>query len=273
MIPATSQYDTRNLWSVRSRTRSRSPISYACANEWLSAPKSVETSESEAHIWKIDLTSDSPGVDSSLSGEEHVRAARFHFEVDRRRFKIARGALRVILSRYLLCSPQELQFGQTTYGKPFLKHPHDETLSFNLSHAGEMALLAVTRAREVGIDVEFMRPDFATDEVAENFFSPFEVAELQRVEPNQRTQAFFNCWTRKEAYVKARGEGLSMPLNLFDVTLAPHSVATMLSNRRDKSETSRWTFHDIALNENYVGALVIETTEAPLHISRFQFCK
>jgi 4'-phosphopantetheinyl transferase len=271
MIPATSQYDSRNLWSARPRNGTHSPIFHACANEWLSAPKSLEISEREAHIWKIDLTSDSPDVDSLLSGEEDKRAARFHFEVDRRRFKSARGALRRILSRYLLCSPAELELGQTDYGKPFLNSPHDETLRFNLSHAGEMALLAVTLGREIGIDVEFMRPDFATDEVAGNFFSQSEVAELQRVEPNQRTQAFFNCWTRKEAYVKARGEGLSMPLNLFDVTLAPDTVAAMLSNRSDKSETSRWIFHDLALSENYVGALVIETTDAPLHISRFQF--
>lgn len=272
MIPATSLYDTRNLWSVRPRTATRSPtFRHARANEWLTAPPSLEVSDRDVHIWKIDLARELTAVGSSLSAEEHERAARFRFETDRQRFKTARGALRLILSYYLRCAPGELKFGQTEYGKPFFTNPYDSSLRFNLSHAGDVALLAVTRGREVGIDVELMRPDFATHEIAEHFFSPFEVAALAHIKPSQKTRAFFTCWTRKEAYVKARGEGLSMPLDMFDVTVGPGLVAAMLHNRSDSSETSRWIFHHIALDHEYVGALVIETTVAPLQISRFQF--
>ncbi len=242
------------------------------ADEWATAPQSLALTERDVHIWQIDLTRKQHGIDSMLSLTEHERAARFHFEQDRVKFKTARAALRSILGRYLHASPSDLKFGQTEYGKPFLEDSTDDLLRFNLSHAGDMALLAVTRAREIGIDVELMRSDFATDEVAQNFFSSSEVAELAGLSPKEKTRAFFNCWTRKEAYVKALGEGLSMPLHVFDVTLAPDSPAAMLSNRSDSSETARWIFHHIALPNSYVGALVIEATPAPLHISRFQFC-
>jgi len=129
----------------------------------------------------------------------------------------------------------------------------------------------VAREREVGIDVEFMRADFATNEVAEHFFSVAEIYTLSGLDPHQRTRAFFDCWTRKEAYVKARGEGLSMPLDVFDVSLGPDSPAALLRNRKDESETLRWILSDIALPANYVGALAIEVKPSPLRIRRFAF--
>jgi len=242
------------------------------AGEWLTAPAKLRIAEPEAHIWKVDFSCESSvSCDSVLSPDEHERAARFHFENDRRRFKIAHDSLREILARYLNLPAAELTFGQTHYGKPFLINPEASGLLFNMSHSEDLAVIAVAREREVGIDVEFMRADFATNEVAEHFFSVAEIYTLSGLDPHQRTRAFFDCWTRKEAYVKARGEGLSMPLDVFDVSLAPDSPAALLRNRKDESETLRWILSDIALPANYVGALAIEVKPSPLRIRRFAF--
>jgi 4'-phosphopantetheinyl transferase len=239
-------------------------------SEWLASPASPTLAEDEVHVWKVDLSALVPDV-RVLSRDEHERAARFHFERDRQHFKVSRSALRIVLGHYLNLPPQSLDFAQTEYGKPFLTNPEAAGVLFNLSHSGEIAVIAVARDREVGVDVEFMRTDVATNEVAEHFFSVAEIYTLSGLEPHVRTQAFFNCWTRKEAYVKARGEGLSMPLDVFDVSLAPEVSAAMLSNRVDKSEPSRWIFQDLQIAPDYAGALVIEAVTSRPHLSYFAF--
>jgi 4'-phosphopantetheinyl transferase len=238
--------------------------------EWLGNPAAPTISEDEVHVWKVDLSASVPDV-RVLSRDEHERAARFHFERDRQHFKVSRSALRIVLGRYLSLPPESLEFGQTEYGKPFLTNPEAAGVLFNLSHSGEVAVIAVAREREVGLDVEFMRADFATNEVAEHFFSVAEIYTLSGLEPHLRAQAFFNCWTRKEAYVKARGEGLSMPLDVFDVSVAPGTPAAMLSNRVDKSEPSRWIFQDLQIAPDYAGALVVEALRTQPRLSHFQF--
>ena len=237
---------------------------------WLTSPPSPKIAEDEVHVWKVDLSAPVSDV-RMLSRDEHERAARFHFERDRHHFKAARSALRTVLGRYLNLPPGSLEFGQTEYGKPFLTNPEAAGVLFNLSHSGEVALIAVAREREVGVDVEFMRADFATNEVAEHFFSVAEIYTLSGLGPQLRTQAFFNCWTRKEAYVKARGEGLSMPLDVFDVSLAPDVPAAMLSNRVDESEPSHWIFQDLQIASDYAGALVVEAVASRPHLSYFAF--
>ena len=245
-------------------------LASSTADEWLASPASPAIAEDEVHVWKVDLSAPVPDV-RLLSRNEHERAARFHFERDRQHFKAGRSALRIVLGRYLNLPPGSLEFGQTEYGKPFLTNPEASGLLFNLSHSGQVALIAVAREREVGVDVEFMRADFATSEVAEHFFSVAEIYTLSGLEAHLRTQAFFNCWTRKEAYVKARGEGLSMPLDVFDVSLAPHVPAAMLSNRVDESEPSRWIFQDLQIATDYAGALVVEAEASRPHLSYFAF--
>ena len=238
--------------------------------EWSAAPASPAIANDEVHVWKVDLSAPVPDV-LVLSHEEHERAARFHFERDRQHFKAARLALRIILGRYLNLPPESLGFAQTEYGKPFLTNRGAAGVLFNLSHSGEVALIAVAREREIGVDVELMRADFATNDVAEHFFSVAEIYTLSGLEPHLRTQAFFNCWTRKEAYVKARGEGLSMPLDVFDVSLAPEVPAAMLSNRINESESSRWIFQDLQIASDYAGALVVEAIASRPHLSYFAF--
>jgi 4'-phosphopantetheinyl transferase len=131
-------------------------------------------------------------------------------------------------------------------------------LSFNLTHSHQLALYAVTRRREIGVDLEYVRADFADEQIAERFFSPREVAALRTVPENLLKEAFFHCWTRKEAYVKAKGEGLSIPLDQFDVSLAPGEPALLLSTRDDPQEADRWSLQALFPGSGYVAALAVE---------------
>ena len=240
------------------------------SGEWVAGPSRPTISVDEVQVWRVSLSSSyRQDFDALLSPDERERAARFHFERDRQRFKIAHASLRIILGRYLNLAPASLRFAQTDYGKPFLTNLEADGLLFNMSHSGELALIAIAREREIGIDVEFIRGDFATSEVAEHFFSVAEIYTLSGLDPHQRAGAFFNCWTRKEAYVKARGEGLSMPLDQFDVSLAPGVPAAMLTNRIDESEKSRWSFQDVHAAPGYAGALVFESLQTQPHPSYF----
>jgi len=239
---------------------------------WRRGPASLVIWPNEVHVWKIYLKapglSDKRGV---LSPDEQVRASRFRFHTDSDRFVAARSSLRTILARYLLTGPEELKFGVNSFGKPHLVADLDKLgLRFNLSHSHDVALLAVARNRDVGVDVEWMRSDFATEDVARRFFSRFEVNQLDSIAPELKTEAFFNCWTRKEAYIKARGEGLSFPLDQFDVAFAPDARPALLRNRREPSEVSRWTFEELAPASGYAAALAIEGNLSRLLLWDFQ---
>jgi 4'-phosphopantetheinyl transferase len=158
-------------------------------------------------------------LNESLSVDERARADRFRFELDRRRFVAGRGVLRAILSGYLAVPPATLRFEYSAHGKPRLAAPFaSEALRFNVSHSRGLALVAVTNGREVGIDVEYVHPILEADRIAESLFAPGEWAELRSLPPPQRLEAFFICWTLKEAHVKARGEGLSVQLDAFEVS-------------------------------------------------------
>lgn len=151
-----------------------------------------------------------------LSEDERLRAGRFHFDRHRTAFIAARGMLRVILGEHLGVDPQTVEFTCNVHGKPALKIG---SLHFNVSHSADMAVYAVSRTREVGIDIERINPRFAHDQIPERFFSRAEVNALRALPDSLQTEAFFQIWTRKEAYVKARGLGLSLSLESFDVSL------------------------------------------------------
>lgn len=184
--------------------------------------------------------------------DELERASRFHFDKHRNSFVIARGFLRHVLSRYFDTEPDALRFSYSEYGKPAL----DGTLYFNLSHSHRVALLAITEDRQIGVDVEHIRADFATEEIARRFFSHLEVESFNSLRTEEQVAAFFRCWTRKEAFIKATGKGLSQPLDKFDVTLAPGVTAALL--RVDEDDASRWSMSDIDAGSDYAGALVVE---------------
>jgi 4'-phosphopantetheinyl transferase len=195
-----------------------------------------------------------------LSAEEQMRARRFFFEKDRMHFIVARGLLRVILSRYLDQEPSQLRFIYSRYGKPGLEiQSGEETLSFNMSHSSGLALYAITRNRKIGIDIECISENIPYEQIAERFFSRQENAVLRELPTGEtRDNAFFTCWTRKEAYIKARGDGLSLPLNQFDVSLSPGEPARLLNNRQNPNEVSRWSFLEVIPSPGFVATLVVE---------------
>ena len=165
----------------------------------------------------------------------------------------------MILGRYLGVHPRKLHFFYGANGKPELATvAGDETLRFNLSHSDGLALLAVTRGRQIGVDLERIRKDLAGEQIAARFFSPRETAELHAVPGNAKPAAFFNCWARKEAFIKATGEGLSCPLDLFDVSLVPGEPAALLSVRGDSQEASRWALRELMAGSGYAAALAVE---------------
>jgi 4'-phosphopantetheinyl transferase len=159
------------------------------------------------------------GLEQMLSHDEIARAERFHFERDRRRFVVGRGLLRAILGRYMGIESERLRFRYGEYGKPYLAEEYGgKALQFNVAHSQDMALYAIARDREVGVDIEYIRPFPNLMQIAEQFFSARENIALQAVPEHLKDEAFFTCWTRKEAYIKARGDGLSLPLDRFDVS-------------------------------------------------------
>jgi 4'-phosphopantetheinyl transferase len=214
----------------------------------------------EVHVWRarLDQPQSLTGFFASLAPDEKGRAARFHFQRDREHFIIARGLLRALLSRYLNVRPADLSFSYSAHGKPFLVSQHGGVVRFNVSHSHGLALLAFTQGRDLGVDVEQIRPEVAGEQIAERFFSACEVAALRALPASQQAEAFFNCWTRKEAYIKARGEGLSLPLHQFDVSLAPGEPAALLRTRISANEASRWSMIELAPGASYKAALVVE---------------
>ena len=227
---------------------------------WKTGPVQPAIWQNEVHIWRARL--DVPWswtFDAALSLEDRTRADRFKFESDRRKFCAARASLRLILSRYLGVKAGRIPLGTGEFGKPFIADKKiSQGLRFNLSHSHQLALISIARDREVGIDVEFMRTDFVTDEVASHFFSPAEASEFRSVPRELRTRSFFSCWTRKEAYIKARGEGLYCPLDQFDVSFAPDTPAMLLESRVEPTDAQRWIFNEIAAGERYAAALAVE---------------
>jgi len=227
---------------------------------WEVPPENIIATRDEVHVWRVALNeSQVAKLRPALSPNECARADRFHFARDRNRFVVARGTLRTILGAYLKKEPRQLSFSYSPYGKPALADdPDTHELSFNLSHANELALIAVTRERGIGVDIEFIRPQFASEAIAERFFSDNEVAALRALPEAVQSEAFFNCWTRKEAYIKAIGEGMSLPLDQFDVSFAPGEKAALLGNLRDGNEVSRWSLQELTPGPGYVAALAVE---------------
>lgn len=212
----------------------------------------------EVHVWVVAL--DPPqqkvaGLEGLLSPDELERAYRFRFEKHRRRFIVGRGALRSILGAYLDAPPKDLTFRYGEKGKPALAEDWSEDLSFNLSHSSELALYGFGQQIELGIDVERRRELPGAEDIAERFFSVPERLALREVPDASKSEAFFNCWTRKEAYIKATGDGLSMALDRFDVTLLPGEPARMLCADGDSSAAARWSMVHLEPAPGYVGAL------------------
>jgi 4'-phosphopantetheinyl transferase len=215
----------------------------------------------DVHVWHLGLGAPGPiilnGLHAILSDEERRRAEKFQFEKNRLPYIVAHAALRRILAGYLKVDPSELTFREGPYGKPELILTWQrETLNFNLSHSHEAALIGVTLGRQIGVDVEFIKKDFKWQEIAERFFAPGEIASLRALPQEKQRRAFFTCWTRKEAYIKAKGGGLSIPLQDFEVSL--EEPAAILTHQSDPEEVKRWALSEIEVSADYAAAVAVE---------------
>lgn len=229
--------------------------------EWLVPAEFPVLAAEEVHVWLSVLPAAEESVSHLarlLSPDEQARAARFHFPKDRAAFVTARGRLRTLLGRYLRTPPEKIRFILNAHGKPELPVP--APLQFNLSHSGELAAFAFTRHHRVGVDVEQVRADFANDSVAERFFAPGEVTQLRALPAAAQAAAFFECWTRKESFVKARGEGLSLGLEQFEVSVG--GPAQLLSVAG--GDAARWTMHDLHPADGYAGAVAVDLAQSRL---------
>lgn len=228
---------------------------------WETGPETPDLPSSEVHVWRGALDPDAERARSLaplLSRDERERAARFRFEADARRYTIARGGLRRLLARYLHASPEAIALSESAHGRPFVSAPSPPPgFDFNLSHARDLVIYAVTRSARVGVDVEWRTalPDMA--ELVALHFSAREQATWRSLPEASREGAFFDCWTRKEAFVKAIGEGLSHPLDAFDVSLAPDAPAEL--QRVEGADPARWSLHDLRPGPGYAAALAVES--------------
>ena len=257
MLPATDGRSAVNAGAARGAS---TPIL-----QWKDSEPSLPPAGGEIHLWRIPLLAE-PGIAADrarlLIDDELDRMGRYRFERDRERFAMCRGALRILLGRYLSIDPRQVRLRYSPKGKPELdqtagtRHRHD--LRFNLSDSSDWALLAITRGDEIGVDIERVRPLPDAEILARDHFSPREYDEYKALPPSEKLAGFFNCWTRKEAWLKATGEGITVPLDRFDVTLVPGQGPRLLRVEGDPDAPARWALYDCVPAQDYVGAIAVK---------------
>ena len=225
-------------------------------------PAHLELSNGDVHIWHASLDSSASCVqklEQTLSQSEHKRAVRFHFQRDKRRFVVGRGILRSLLGGYLNVRPDQVEFHYGVHGKPYISEKLDDgALCFNLAHSHELVVYAFACGRDIGVDLEYIRPIPDFERISANFFSERENIALNSLPVEQRQEGFFNCWTRKEAYIKALGDGLTHPLDQFHVSLIPGEPARLLGVEQAPEEVSRWRLQDFTPTPGYTAAIAVE---------------
>jgi 4'-phosphopantetheinyl transferase len=225
---------------------------------------SFQLASGEVHSWCAGLDvppETSARLYSTLALDERDRSARFRSERDRQRFIVARGVLRDLLGHYVQTAPGEISFVYNAFGKPDLSPDFGSPLKFNLSHSAGLVLIAIAAGSHVGVDVEYIenRPDYA--EIARSFFSPAEVNQLMTLPSDLHAETFFRCWTKKEAYLKACGEGLATPLDCFSVSLTAdrgHAPVDLCVASNAIVPAKRWSLYTLQPAPGYIGALAIE---------------
>ena len=241
--------------------------------EWPAVSRIIAPAPGEVRIWTADLEPGASVIDRLvplLSADERERAARFHFRRDAMRWIAARSALREILGGCLDADPRALVFAYGDKGKPALAEPAGEwDLQFSLAHSAHLAVYAVTVGCPVGVDLERMRPLPDMDRIAERTFSRQECAALRALPATLRPSGFFNCWTRKEAYIKALGAGLSYPLDQFSVSLVPGAPARLESVHNTPAHVHTWTMEALPLPEGFTGAVVVGRTGVRVRCERW----
>ncbi len=217
----------------------------------------------EVHVWAVPLQGDALPFEADLSPVELDRLHRFRFAAHQRRFQISHGATRRILAGYLGCAPKDVALRHGPRGKPYID---GDGPSFNLSHSGDLALVALA-SNELGVDVEKVRRLESLRQIAQRHFSDAEYAALKALDEGEQELAFYRCWTRKEAYIKALGEGLSMALDSFDVSIG--EAAAFLACHDGREDPARWSMLDISPSEDFVAAVAVRQDSAD--VRRFLF--
>jgi 4'-phosphopantetheinyl transferase len=231
-----------------------------------SLPGSFRLASDEVHSWcaSLDVPPEtSARLYATLTPDERNRSARFQFEHDQQRFIVARGVLRDLLGRYLQTQPSQINFVYNAFGKPDLSPEFANRLKFNLSHSAGFALIAIATASNVGVDLEYIRAQSDYADIARRFFSAAEVDYLIALPSHLYAETFFSCWTKKEAYLKACGEGLAIPLNSFSVPLTTdpaHTPVDLYVASKDIVPAKRWSLYTLRPAPGYAGALAIEGT-------------
>jgi 4'-phosphopantetheinyl transferase len=218
--------------------------------------------QAEVHLWVVPLVisaEKSSYFKSILSLDEQERAGRFRKIGDAHRYIAARGSLRSLLGAYLTIEPDRLQFAYDALGKPRLAGEEPlASMSFSVSHSEDLALFGFARALTNGVDLERIRPDIDFEDLAARYFSPSEFQKLRALPADQQREAFYCGWTRKEAYLKARGEGLSFPLDRVEVSLTPDEPAMILKASGDRGVSRRWIVQHLPPAPGYIGAAAVE---------------
>ncbi len=226
---------------------------------WSEPPEFLELTDGQVHVWRANLDLDSgwlAELRTSLAPGEIERANRYVFEQDRLRFEAGRGILRRLLSKYLGRPPASFEIHTNPFGKPLT----DGDICFNLSHSGPLAVYAFARNAGVGIDLERIRTDVECLEIASRYFTDAEVVELKGTPKERRSETFFRCWTRKEAYVKALGRGLSMSIGSFEIGLAVGDTRMAFD-----SDNGTWVVRSFVPQENCVGSIVTAGQGSQFH--------
>ena len=217
------------------------------------------------HVWYCDFDFNREKLNyysSLLSKNEKEKASRFKFKKDEDCYIITRGILRLLLASYLKLEAKDIIFEYTSFGKPYLTF--DSLLKFNVSHSGSMAAFAFFKGTEIGVDIEKVKKDFDVLELAQNFFSATEIVALESQPKEELPKAFFRCWTRKEAFIKAEGSGLSFPLDKFAVTLDDDIEAELLETQWNPAEKNEWQLFSFIPAKGYLGALAVANTSAKI---------
>lgn len=237
------------------------------ALDWPSVATSPALTTTAVHIWALPL--DSPperiaALAATLSTDERERADRFSLEHLRHRFIAGRGGMRAVLANYLQAAPAQLEFTYTSRGKPSLGGDAAGRLHFNLAHSHNLALLAVTRVAPLGVDVEKVRPFPNAGDIAERFFAAGEIAAFKTLPPDARDAAFFHLWTRKEAWLKATGDGIAESLSKIEVAFLPDQPPRVLAIAGDVAAGEAWSIFPLSPAAGFVGALAIHARDVQL---------
>ena len=226
---------------------------------WQTTAVSPRLQAGELHIWKIELDCDDgqwQPLRALLSNDEQIKADRYLFEKHRRRYILCRATLRNLLGSYLDRAPDTFRFAYNSHGKPFIAND-DSGLRFNISHSGEIMLAAFVLNSEIGIDIEAIQQDIDYLGIGQRWFSELELNTLLKLPEHERVGAFFRAWSRKEAYIKALGAGLSYPLNRFSVSMDETSPA-LIECQDGSQEIKSWKIHDVEVSSAYSAAVVIK---------------